>query len=109
MHGEHDIFVQGIDQRRRLKLTFFSRGHGGNLVTPCAPLYYSKGRDEADDLDCYYLWDFEAKRGSNFLALPPSQIVGMELTDHAFSLEEFNSPSKSAGKASKGPDTVSGK
>ncbi|MHC4425609.1 MAG: hypothetical protein ACYSYV_05875 [Planctomycetota bacterium] len=107
MHGEHDIFVQGIEQKRRLELTFFSRGHGRTLVTPCAPLYYSKGRDEADGLDCYYLWDFEAIRGSHFLALFPSQIVGMELTEGVFSVEDLSRLSKATEKSAKARHTKS--
>jgi len=89
VHSNHDIFIQGIQQKKRLKLTFFSRKNLQNLVRQCAPLHYSKGRIEGDDRDIYYIWDFEAIRGSRFLALSPSQIVTMELAEEAFNIGDF--------------------
>ena len=86
MHSDHDIFIQGIEQKRKLKLTFFGRGNPQNLVKQCGPLLYSKGRIEGDGLDCYYIWDFEATKGSQFWALYTSQIVTMELAEEAFKL-----------------------
>lgn len=89
VYSGHDIFIRGIEQKRRLKLTFFSREHQRNLVRQCAPLHYSKGKIEGDDLDHYFIWDFEATKGNNFLALPQSQIVSMELTEDTFRFEDF--------------------
>ena len=94
VHSDHDIFVQGIEQKRRLKLTFFCRKNHQNLLRQCAPLHYSKGQIEGDDLDCYYIWDFEAAKGSHFLALPPSQIVKMELAEETFNVGDFSSRRK---------------
>jgi hypothetical protein len=108
VHSEHDIFAKGVEQRRRLKVTFLGNERRRNVAGQCAPLYYSRGKVEGDGLDCYYLWDFEADEGYNFMALSPSQIISMELTDHAFDLDELNSPGKPAEKATKSPDTVSG-
>ena len=105
VHSNHDIFAQGIEQNKKLKLTFFSSEHRRNLVSQCAPLHYSKGQTPADDRDCYYLWDFEAKKGGNFLALRPSQIVSMELTEDIFHVESLSSPSKTTEESPKGRDT----
>ena len=104
MHSDHDIFIQGIEQKRRLKLTFFSREHFRKLLRQCAPLYYSKGRIEGDGLDSYYLWDFEATKGSHFLALPPSQIVTMELAEETYNVEDFSNREKTKANSTKGPD-----
>lgn len=49
----------------------------------------------------------EADEGYNFMALSPSQIISMELTEHAFSLDELDSPGKPAGNATKSPSAVS--
>ncbi|MEA3226610.1 MAG: hypothetical protein U9Q07_11735 [Planctomycetota bacterium] len=106
MHCDHDIFFQGIEQKRKLRLTFLSDDRGTELVRQCAPLHYSGGR--ADDLECYYLWDFEADEGYNFTALSPLQIVGMELTGDAFSLEEIYSLVSKPRKSTNGPYEVSG-
>ena len=105
MHSDHDIFVQGIKQKRRLTLTFFNDDRGLELVRQCGPLYHSGGR--ADELECYYLWDFEADEGYNFTALSPLQIVKMELAEEAFSLKKICSLVEKPRKSRNGPYAVS--
>ena len=99
MHSDHDIFVRGIERQRRLKVTYLSDERREKLVRRCGPLYYSRGKAEADELDCYYFWDFEADEGYNFIALSPGQIISMKLTESAFGIEEVNNLSKRAGKS----------
>lgn len=96
MHKDHDVFIEGIEQEKRLELTFFNRKLRRDVVSLCAPLHYGKSLAGVDDMDCYYLWDFEAEKGSNFLALSPSQIVSMELTEDDFCVYDFYSQSKRA-------------
>jgi len=108
VHSDHEIFIEGIEQEKRLELTFFSRKHrrGDGSRTSravCAPLHYSKGPAGLDpnaeiELECYYLWDFGATKGSNFLALSPSEIVSMKLTDDVFHVQEFYRQSSGAKK-----------
>ncbi len=109
MHRDHNVFIQGIEQEKRLEMTFFSRKHRREVVSPCAPLHYSKGpagptTGAKGELECYYLWDFGAEKGSNFLALSPSEIVSMKLTDDVFHVQEFYSLSGPAEKPAKEPD-----
>ena len=114
MHRDHDVFIQAIEQEKRLELTYFCRKHrlrGGSRTarTMCAPLHFSKGPagivpGAEDGLQCYYLWDFGAKKGSNFLALSPTEIVSMKLTEDVFHVREFYSLSNPAGKTTRGPD-----
>ena len=99
MHRDHEVFIEGIEQEKRLELTFFSRKHQRNVVSSCAPLHYSKGITAGDGMDCYYLWDFEAERGSNFLPLSASQIVSMKLTKEVFHVQEFKVHSETAKKS----------
>ena len=103
MHRDHDVFIQGIEQEKRLELTFFSRKHRREVVSLCAPLHYSKGPASPAtgaeyELECYYLWDFGANKGCSFLALSSSQIVRMHLTDDVFRVQEFYSLSSRAEK-----------
>jgi hypothetical protein len=101
VHSDHDIFIQGVDQKKRLKLTFFSEKNLQNLLRECVQLHYSQGRIEGDDLDCYYVWDFEANKGSHFLALCTSHIVAMELTGSTFKIEDFSSFRKTTAVSAK--------
>ena len=94
MHRHHEVFIQGIEQEKRIELTFYSRKQKREVVSFCAPLHYSEGsaslaKDQGNGLECYYLWDFGAKKNSNFLALSPSEIIRMKLTDEVFHVQEF--------------------
>lgn len=104
MQREHDVFFRSLDRETKVKLTFFSRKHFKEMDSICAPLYFSKSLTGQDQQDCYYFWNFGAEKGSNFLALSPSQIIGMELTDEAFDTQDFHSLSNVAEKPAKGPD-----
>ena len=94
MDSEHIIFIQGIEQERKLEVRFFCRKRRREVVSLCAPLHYSKGPDVSDtnvesELECYYLWDFKAEKGSRFLALSPSEIISMKLTDDVYHVQDF--------------------
>ena len=88
MHHEHDIFVKAIRDKKRLELTFFSNENDEIRDGLFGPIFYSPST-AGDDSDCYYLWDFEGDNSNNFLGLPPSQIMRMELTKEPFDLVEF--------------------
>ncbi|UCE48600.1 MAG: hypothetical protein JSW47_00320 [Phycisphaerales bacterium] len=90
MHNDHGIFERGAAQCRKIRLTFFAGEPRRELISQCGPLYFSSGRADMNEPDCYYFWDFEAKVGRNFIALVPSDIVAMELTENSFSLEEIH-------------------
>ena len=97
MDSEHEIFMQGIEQERKLEVTFFCRRRRREVDTLCAPLHYSKGpalsaKDAESEMECYYLWDFGAENDNNFLALSPSEILSMKLTDDVFHVQEFYGP-----------------
>jgi hypothetical protein len=100
MDSEHEVFIQGIEQERRLEVTFFCRKRRREIVSSCAPLHYSKGTvsdtDAENEQERYYLWDYGAKKDSNFLFLSPSEIISMKLTDDVFHTHEFYSPGKQA-------------
>jgi hypothetical protein len=78
-----------MEHQTRVKLTFYNRKQHRNIVSSCAPLHYSEGVGSGEDKDCYYFWDFEAEKGSNFLALSPSRIVSIEPTQDAFRVQEL--------------------
>ena len=96
MDSEHEVFIQGVEQEKILKVTFYCRKRRQEIVSLCAPLHYSNGpavstKDAEKELECYYLWDFGAEKGSNFLALSPSQIVSMKLTEDDFRVQDLYS------------------
>jgi len=72
-----------------IRLRFFDGEPGRELISQCAPLYFSSGCADKNEHGCYYFWDFEAKEGHNILSLSLAEIVSMELTEDFFSLEEI--------------------
>jgi len=83
-----------MEQEKKLKVKFFCRKRQQEVESECAPLYYCKGPDVSgtdggSELARYYLWDFGIKKGKNFLALKPSEIISMKLTNEVFYAQEF--------------------
>lgn len=99
MHSDHHVFLRGISQSKKLKVTLLSDEDQSQRVCTCGPLYYSKGNPETEESGCYYLWDFDAAEGYSFVAAPPSKIVKMELTDDAFAFGQVSSLSKGPHKS----------
>jgi hypothetical protein len=97
--SEHEVFIQAIEQERKLEVKFFCKKRQREVVSLCAPLHYSKGpvltaKNAENELGCYYLWDFGAQKGKNFLVLSPSEIFSMKLTDDVFHVQEFYNQGK---------------
>ena len=105
MHSDHDIFIQGIEQKKKIKITFSGGKNPQNQVRECAPLHYSRGHNEANSPGCYYIWDFEVAKGSHFLALPSSLIATMELAEGTFKIEDFSDRGKVTSQSTKSPET----
>jgi hypothetical protein len=101
MHRDHDVFIRSVERETKVKLIYFNSKHRRKVSSLCAPLHFSKSMTGQEEQDCYYLWDFEAEKGSNFLPLSPSQIVGIELTDEAFDTQDFHTLSNTAEKPTK--------
>lgn len=98
MHKNHEVFIKALENKKRIELT--RRKKNLEVISLCAPLHHSKGPDKPakraeNELECYYLWDFGAKNGRNFLALSPSEIVSIKLTEEDFNIEDFCDLSKS--------------
>jgi hypothetical protein len=96
VNSGHKVFIEGIEQEKILEVTFFCRKRRQEIASLCAPLHYSKGpvvstKDAEKELECYYLWDFGAEKGSNFLSLSPSQIISMKLTEDDFRIQDLYS------------------
>jgi hypothetical protein len=88
MHRNHDVFVEAIRGKNKIKLTFFRNENSDIRDGLFGPIFYSPST-AGDDSDCYYLWDFEGGNNNNFLGLPPSQIVRMEFANESFDFVKF--------------------
>lgn len=97
MHSDHNIFVQAIKSKKKVKLTFYSEEDGSKLAIQCAPMDYSPARRAKDISECYYFWcsdeelySFETDKSNRALQMPADRIVGMEPTEDKFDPAEFS-------------------
>ena len=88
---DHDIFIQATESKKKLIVTYFSGERSLYLTRLCVPIQFSRS-DSEDTPDCYYFWDSEADVGERLLALPPSQIAYMELSDETFDPADYIIP-----------------
>lgn len=88
---DHDIFIEATKDRKKIILTYFSGQKSFYLTRLCVPIQFSPS-DSKEDSDWYYFWDSEAEVGERLLALPPSEIAYMELSDEIFDPADYIIP-----------------
>ena len=89
MHRDHEIFVQAIQDKRKVKVTFFSDNDACNRVNLYAPMDFEQCDIEGVKSSRYYFWDFEKGTNGAPQILQPNQIVSMTLDKEAFNPTEF--------------------
>jgi hypothetical protein len=90
MHKDHNVFITGIDDRRKVLLTFLSREDGDSQqMRTCAPMDFGPSNRAKDKSDRYHLWDYDSADGPHTLSLLPSRIVSIAPTEEPFDPTEF--------------------
>ena len=89
MHNNHDVFIQGIHDKKKISLSLFSKEDVAILIRSCAPMDFGPSSRAKVKADRYHLWDYESDTGPHTLSLLPDQIKSMELTDEDFDPVEF--------------------
>ncbi|MCK4764501.1 MAG: hypothetical protein KAW12_20040 [Candidatus Aminicenantes bacterium] len=84
-----ESFIQAIHERRKVKLTFFSKEDRGELTRACAPMDYGPSRHSSKKDNRYHLWDYDSDSGSHTLSLPSEQIKNIEILKEQFHPAEF--------------------
>jgi len=86
MHRDHHVFVQGIIDKRKINVVFFSDDHTGYVTKLCAPMDYESSRSTRERAERYYFWDF---KHDSALVLAPSNIASMAPIEEGFQPAEF--------------------
>ncbi len=84
MHAAHQMFLDAIAQKRRLKVRFFSKKEGKELVRVCAPLDFGPLRGTTDGRERYQLWDLEGKKKPHNVPLLADEMLEVTLLDETF-------------------------
>lgn len=90
MHRDHDVFVQAIRDRIKIRLIYydgpFCRSFHAKSVVP---MDYNPGQRITDESDSYQFWDFEEGTKGSHLLLKPNQIESMKLDKETFEPAEI--------------------
>jgi hypothetical protein len=77
-------FVRAITDRKKIRLTFWSKEDRARLVRTCAPMDYGPLRRYKDPGDRFHLWDYDSDEGSHPLYLASDQVLAIEVLDETF-------------------------
>ncbi|HEU5070724.1 MAG TPA: hypothetical protein VFV96_09985 [Verrucomicrobiae bacterium] len=102
MIANHAQFIAALEEKRKVRVQFYSLPDNGVLDRVCAPIDYGPGADNKDGLNRYWLWDYASNTGSHTLGLMPQQIEDLQVLGEVFDPAEFTSRSSPAPVASSG-------
>jgi hypothetical protein len=84
MIPNHAHFIDALQEKRKVRVRFYSKADSGVLDRVCAPLDYGLGGEMNDGLHRYWLWDYASDTGSYTLGLVPQQIVSLQVLGEVF-------------------------
>ena len=82
-------FIQAIHDKRKVRLTFYSKEDGGLLTRKCAPMDYGPSRRAKQKNDRFHFWDYDSDTQKHTLSLNPEQISNLQVLDDTFEPAEF--------------------
>jgi len=86
MHSDHDVFVQAIQNKKKVQLAFFAdqQGYTSRL---CIPLGYKPETEEAEAQYCF--WCQQDGTPESPFSLSVSEIAVMQLTEDGYDPAEL--------------------
>ncbi|CAI2492753.1 Uncharacterised protein [Serratia fonticola] len=84
MHNQHDVFIDAIHTKKKLRIRFYSEEDGGYIERVCAPMDYATGARIKDGIPRYWVWDFESDKANHTLPLRVERIEYMIDTGERF-------------------------
>jgi hypothetical protein len=84
-----DEFIQAIGDRKKIRLTFYSKEDRSQLVRTCAPMDYGPSRRAKDKSDRYHVWDYDSDMRIHTLSLLPEQVIRIDVLEDKFDPAEF--------------------
>jgi len=84
-----DNFIRAIHEKRKIRVTFFSKEDAGTLTRVCAPMDFGPSRRAKVKNNRFHMWDYESDAAMHTLTLNPDQIQCIEVLDECFEPSEF--------------------
>ena len=89
MIPNHAQFLEALNEKRKVRVKFYSKPDSGVIDRVCAPMDYGLGGEPNDGLNRYWLWDYASDTGSYTLGLMPQQIVELHVLGEVFDPAQF--------------------
>jgi len=89
MIANHAQFIAALDEKRKVRVRFYSQPDSGVLDRVCVPLAYGPGSGNTDGLNRYWLWNEAGDTSTHNLGLVPQQIVDLQVLSEAFDPAEL--------------------
>jgi hypothetical protein len=84
-------FIAAIHSKNKVRLTFYSKEDGVNLIRTCAPMDIAPSKRAADKTERFHLWDYDSDSKQHTLSLLPHQVVSIETLEATFNPSDFMS------------------
>ena len=90
MIPNHPQFLEAINEKKKIRVQFYSIADSGVVDRVCAPMDYGPDAAEQDKLNRYWLWDYAGNPGSHTLGLLPEAIVDLKVLGEVFDPTQFD-------------------
>lgn len=88
-HRDHDEFMKGLQERRRVMISFFSKSGDEHELRECAPVDFGPSSRVKDPANRYHFFDYTGRPGPHPMSLTAEQIYRMRASDRAFDPKEL--------------------
>jgi len=89
MIRNHQDFIEAIHQTKKIKIVFFSKEDNGDIERTCAPMDYAVGQNIKDNIERYWVWDYDSDTKKHTLGIRPERIKLLVVLDENFDPAEF--------------------
>lgn len=89
MHLDHQVFLDALLAKRRLRVRFFHRKEGREFTRVCAPLDYGPLRGAKEPVPHYQLWDFEKKEKPKNVTVTAAELLEITPLEETFDPSEI--------------------
>ena len=84
MHNQHDVFIDAIHTKKKLRIRFYSADDGCYIER-----VYATGKRIHDGIPRYWVWDFESDKANHTLPLRAERIESMDDVGESFDPASF--------------------
>jgi len=89
MIPNHPEFIEAINEKKKVRVRYYSIPDSGVVDRVCAPMDYGPGTVYHDGLNRYWLWVDAVNAGSRILGLLPGEVVNLQVLGEVFDPAEF--------------------